>query len=328
MKRVGHIFEKIATTESLLAACHRASLGKRSHQSTFQFHKNIGSNIDQLLTELQDGEYKPRAFNTFMVLDGPKPRLIEAPAFRDLVVQHAIYEQIEPIFERKYIGTSYACRKGKGTHAASDWLQAELRKAPRSAWILHVDVRKFFYSIDRVVLAELLGRAIKCGRTLDLMNMFAHRPSEKGVPIGNLLSQTFANVYLNSLDHFCKRILKVSSYARYMDDSIMVAPSLEIGRAWLDGIRSHLASLNLEISHYSLQPVRRGANFVGFRTWKKGRFVRPHVISSFRRAAKRGDVAGVVSRLGHARRTCSHKAMLNFLEVNHEDIYRRVQKIR
>jgi len=327
MKRVGHLFDRIATRESLLAAYHRAALGKRSHRSTFCFARNLGAQIEQLARELQDGTYKPHPCNRFWVHDGPKPRLIEAPAFRDLVVQHAVYAAIGPVFDRRYIATSYACRKGKGTHKAADWLQAAMRRAPPAAWTLHVDVRKFFYSIDRTVLLALLAKAIKCQRTLALMMLFAHRPEPTGVPIGNLLSQTFANVYLNSLDHFCKRTLKTRDYARYMDDSIMIAPDRATGLQWLAAITDHLAGLGLQISHHSLQPIKRGANFVGFRTWRRGRFVRPHVISSFRRDARRSHLPGIVSRLGHAKATCSHQPMLNFLKDHHAHLHRQIHQV-
>lgn len=313
MKRTGQLFDKIVTPQNLLDAYHRAARRKRSHRSAFCFGRALGAHIDALLTELQDGTYRPHPCNRFWVYDGPKPRLIEAPAFRDLVVQHAVFALAGPVLERRYIATSYACRVGKGTHAASDWLQAAMRRAPAGAWVLHIDVRKYFYTIDRGILRGLLQRAIKCRRTLDLMMMFAHRPEPAGVPIGNLLSQTFANVYLNSLDHFCKRTLAVREYARYMDDSIMIAPDRGTGLQWLAAIAEYLQSLGLQISHHSLQPIKRGANFVGFRTWRRARFVRPHVVSAFRRAVRAQDASGTASRLGHARRTASHAPMQAYL---------------
>lgn len=321
MKRAGNLFDLLCTPDALLAAYRCASERKRSHRACFEFGKNLGTNLDRLQRELVGGTYRPRPVNSFMVLDGRKPRLIEAPAFRDLVVQHAVYRQVAPIFERRYIDTNFACRAGKGTHKAADWLQAAVRRAPRTSWTLHVDVRKFFYSIDRDVLQALMARAIKCGRTLHLMGLFALRPDARGVPIGNLLSQTFANVYLNSLDHFCKRALKVGDYARYMDDSIMIAPDHATGAAWLESIRQHLALLGLEISHHSLQPIKRGANFVGFRTWASARFVRPHVISALRADARRQKIDGVISRLGHARRTCSFQPALTYLKEKHHGLY-------
>jgi retron-type reverse transcriptase len=324
VKRAGQLFERLSSVEALLAAYRRASDRKRGHRACFNFTRNLGANIHALAQELASGSYRPRPCNRFWVLDGPKPRLIEAPAFRDLVVQHAVYAAVGPVLERRFIDTSFACRTGYGTHRAADWLQAAMRRAPRSAWVLHVDVRKFFYSIDRQILQGMLERVIKCRPTLALMAQLAWRDAPTGIPIGNLLSQVLANVYLNSLDHFCKRTLQVRDYARYMDDSIMIAPSREVGAQWLAAIEQHLALLNMELSHHSLQPIQRGANFVGFRTWATARFVRPRVIAELRRDARRGRVVGVVSRLGHARRTCSFRPLLTHLQDAHPEVYRQL----
>lgn len=324
MKRTGHLYPGICTQAALLAAFHKAGDRKRSHRACFEFSRNLGTNLAALEHELRGGTYKPKPCNSFWVTDGRKPRLIEAPAFRDLVVQHAVYAVIAPLFERRYIDTSFACRVGRGTHQAADWLQGVIRKAPRTAWVLHVDVRKFFYSIDRATLQALLARVIKCPDMLRLLGMFAHRNNPTGVPIGNLMSQTFANIYLNSLDQFCKRTLMVPDYGRYMDDSIMLAPDHATGTAWLLAIRVHLATLGLEISHYSLHPIKRGANFCGFRTWARARFVRPHVIRAMRTDARRNKIDGVVSRLGHARKTCSFQPLLTYLKGKHNDLYLRL----
>lgn len=326
MKRAGNLFPAICSQTALFAAFERASQRKRSHRAQFEFARNLGANLDALERELTSGTYQPHPCNSFWVTDGPKPRLIEAPAFRDLVVQHAAYAVLAPILERRYIDTSFACRVGKGTHAAADWLQAAIRRAPRTSWVLHVDVRKFFYSIDRATLLALLARAVKCRRTLGLLAQFAWREAPTGVPIGNLMSQTFANVYLNSLDQFCKRTLKAADYGRYMDDSIMLAPGRAAGLEWLERISSHLALLGLGISHHSLQPIQRGANFVGFRTWASARFVRPHVISALRSDARRGRLPGVISRLGHARRSNSFRPLMTHLETRHHDLYFQLPK--
>ena len=326
MKRQGNIYPRICTLDALLAAYHKASQGKRKHRACFEFGRNLGTNIHTLQQELVNRTYQPHPCSSFWVTDGRKPRLIEAPSFRDLVVQHSVYAATSALFEARYIDTNFACRVGKGTHVATDWLQDVMRRAPRSAWILHVDVRKFFYTINRVTLTSLLQRMIKCQDTIALMDAIARRESSTGVPIGNLMSQTFANLYLSSLDHYCKRTLKVNDYGRYMDDSIMLAPDRATGTVWLDAIRAHLALLGLEISRYSLHPVRRGANFCGYRTWARGRFVRPHLISSMRRDARKGKLKSIISRLGHARRTCSLNPLLTHLENYHHDLYRQLPK--
>ena len=199
MKRAGGLYPQICTEAALLAAFERASQRKRSHRACFEFARNLGTNLHKLQRELATGSYRPRPCNSFWVTDGRKPRLIEAPAFRDLVVQHAVHAVVAPLFEARYIATSFSCRVGRGTHQAADWAQRAIRRAPRTAWVLHVDVRKFFYSIDRSVLQVLLARAIKDADMLGLLALFAHREQSTGVPIGNLMSQTFANIYLNSL---------------------------------------------------------------------------------------------------------------------------------
>ena len=324
MKRTGGLWPHITTTATLLRAYQAASSGTRSHRAAFEFARNLGGNLAALQSELDGGTYTPRPLNSFWVKDGRKPRLIEAPAFRDLVVQHAVYAVISPVLERKYIATNFACRTGKGTHCAADWLQAAMRRAPPAAWVLHVDVRKFFYSMDRNTLAALLAKHIKCPHTLALMQKFAHRDTPAGVPIGNLLSQTFANVYLNSLDHYCKRRLGVKDYARYMDDSIMIAPDRETGLQWLAGIRSHLAALGLEISHHTLQPIKRGADFVGYRTWRTGRFVRPSLISAIRSDARKGRLTSLVSRIAMTLRTQSFHHVINHLKDHHHALFVRL----
>lgn len=324
MKRHGQLFDLFAHPQALMHAYVRAREDKRNSRGCFLFERNLGANIHALHEELRSRTYQPQPVNAFWINDGRKPRLIEAPSFRDLVVQHAVYAVVGPLFERRYIATSFACRTGLGTHAAADWLQAAMRRAPRTAWTLHVDVRKFFYSVDRQTLAMLVRQVIKCPDTLRLLDLFAQRPAPTGIPIGNLMSQTFANLYLNSLDHFCKRQLGVREYGRYMDDAVMVAPSRGTALQWLDGIRQHLALLGLEISHHSLQPLRRGLNWVGYRTWARARFVRPRLVSQVRADARASRLQSIVSRLGHARHTASHQPLVHYLTEHHHALSHRL----
>lgn len=324
MKRHGNLFDQYAHPVALMQAYQRAREDKRNSRGCFLFERNLGANIHALHQQLKARTYAPLPVNAFWITDGRKPRLIEAPSFRDLVVQHAVYGVVGPLFERRYIDTSFACRAGLGTHAAADWLQAAMRRAPRTAWTLHVDVRKFFYSVDRATLAALVRRVIKCPDTLRLLDLFAQRPAPTGIPIGNLMSQTFANLYLNSLDHFCKRRLGAQDYGRYMDDAVMIAPSRAVGLQWLQGITQHLALLGLQISHHSLQPLRRGVNWCGYRTWARVRFVRPRLVSQVRADARAGRIESLVSRLGHARRTASHRPLIQHLTEHHHALAHRL----
>lgn len=324
MKRAGNLYPQICTPAALMAAWRAAQAEKRHTHGYHAFTRRLGRNIHRLARTLQDGTYRPAPCKRFTIRDRAKPRMIEAPAFRDLVVQHAVYAVLTPIVERKFIATSFACRIGRGTHQAADWLQDAMRQAPDGAWLLHVDVRKFFYRISRSVLDGRYTRWIKDKRFVALVMMFAWRPEPEGVPIGNLLSQVAANVTLNSLDHLCKRDLKLRHYGRYMDDAIMVVDSRAHGEAVLHAITEHLASLQLEISHYRLQPVQRGANFVGFRTWRAARFIRKRCLRDYRRNVRAGRIAPAISRLAHARKTHSFAPMMGYaLEHNH-DLYHQL----
>ena len=216
-KRIGYLFEKAFTKENLYAAFIDARKGKRVKRATLKFEVNLGAEIESLYSELHNGTYKPRAYSQFYVYE-PKKRLINAPFFRDLVVQHAIYRVIYPIFDKTFIDTSYACRKGGGTHKASRYTQKEMRKYSGDLYFVKLDIKKFFYSIDRDILRVMFEKKIKDTRFVDLMCEFTEMNTDKGIPIGNLLSQLYALIYLNPLDHFVKRELKVKSYVRYVDD--------------------------------------------------------------------------------------------------------------
>lgn len=199
----------------------------------------------------------------------PKPRLIYAPAFEDTVVQHAIYRTIYSIFDNTFINTSFACRKGYGTHAASNYLQRALRASAYGSYTLKLDVRKFFYSIDRDILKGLIERKIKDQRFVNMMMLFAEMDTEKGIPIGNLLSQIYALIYLNPVDHYAKRNIKSRWYMRYVDDMVFVgitrAQCLEYRERIVNFLQSNLS---LVLSRSTIAQIRHGVNFVGYRTWR------------------------------------------------------------
>jgi retron-type reverse transcriptase len=171
--------------------------------------------------ELRNKTYKPKPLRIFRIRE-PKVREIGASDFRDRVVHHAVCNVIEPILERGYIHHSYACRVGKGTHRAVRQAQIFGRK---NRYYLKCDIKHYFASIDRDILKEIIVRKLKDPDLIWLLNTIIDRaPSdqpEKGIPIGSLTSQHFANLYLDRLDHYIKDYLRVKSYLRYMDDFIL-----------------------------------------------------------------------------------------------------------
>ncbi|NCC35268.1 MAG: hypothetical protein EOM24_25145 [Chloroflexia bacterium] len=307
MNRVGSLFNDCFSREALFDAYHHARRGKRAKRACFAFERRLGSNLAALHAELHAGLYRPQPYYTFHVKE-PKPRLIYAPAFRDVVVQHAIYNVIYPIYDRTFIDTSFACRKGKGTHRCANYVQQAMRHYSGDRYSLHLDVRRFFYTIDRDILGELIARKVKDRGLLGLMELYGNHGEPLGIPIGNLLSQLYALIYLNGADHFAKRTLKVQHYARYVDDMVMIGLTLEQARDYREAMREYLAErLHLSLSKSAITPLRHGLNFVGYRTWRSRRFVRRHSLHRFGKALRAGCVASLNSLMGHAINTSTHR---------------------
>lgn len=309
MKRAGYLFEQAFTHESLYQAWIDASAGKRGKRATLEFGRNLAANLDALHAAIHNGSYTPRPYKEFLVYE-PKERTIFAPAFCDLVVQHAIYRLIYPIFNRTFIDQSYACRKGKGTHSAADYAQSALRRSDPNSYLLQMDIKRFFYSVDRTVLRRQIERQIKDARFVNLMMQFADYGEPLGIPIGNLLSQTYALIYLNPLDHFIKRELGARRYCRYVDDFVIFGWPRDRCLDALERIADFIdVELKLSLSRFSLHKCKRGLNFVGYRTWSGTRFVRKHSLYTFSNAVKSGNAESIASCLGHAKRTASFRYM-------------------
>jgi len=236
VKTFKHLYPQIHAFENLETAFRKARRGKRHKPSVASFEINLGEELLALQEELETETYQPGPYTHFHLYDG-KPRRISAAPFRDRVVHHALCNLIEPIWEARFIHDSYACRKGKGAHAAVERYQGWAR---RYTYALKMDVEKYFPSIDRDILKEKLRQRVKDRNVLSLLDriidtgpltrgaapffpgddLFAlDRPT--GIPIGNLTSQLFSNVYLGELDRFVKQELRWKPYLRYMDDILL-----------------------------------------------------------------------------------------------------------
>jgi RNA-directed DNA polymerase len=283
MKRYGNLWADIISFANLYAAAKQAQRGKRYKQNVLQFNDNLEAELFRLQTELQTQTYQPGTYYTFEILD-PKPRMISAAPYRDRVIHHALCNIIAPIFEPTFISTSYANRIGFGSHRA---LQKFTQYARSSRYILLCDIRKYFPSIDHTILKTLLRHKIKCPDTLWLIDRIIDNsnpqetpldyfPSDtlltplqhrRGLPIGNLTSQLFANIYLNGFDHFIKETLKVKKYLRYMDDFALFSDDPDCLTQMRLDLEAYLDTLRLKIHPIKSQcfATQQGANFVGFR---------------------------------------------------------------
>ncbi|MGN0731091.1 MAG: reverse transcriptase domain-containing protein [Treponema sp.] len=278
MKRAGKLFEKICCIQNLHEAYYKASKNKRLTAGYIDFRKNAEKNLASLRQSLLDGKYKHGKYRHFTITD-PKQRLISAATFSDRVIHHAIMNVLEPVFERQFVFHTYACRKGKGTHAAARYA---FKCAKKSTYFLKLDVKKYFDSIDHTILKQLLCRIIKDVRCLELLFCVidsykvpfcgdAASEREKGLPIGNLTSQFFANFYLSTLDHFVLEKLKPKAYVRYMDDIVIFEDSPLRLKQILKDVKVFCSEkLLLSLKMPVLGKCRNGVPFLGWKLSSKG----------------------------------------------------------
>lgn len=295
MKRQGFLFGQITSFPNLWRAAHKAWRGKKDKSRVADFYFNLERELLALQRELVSGEYRPRPYCIFEVTD-PKRREIAAADFRDRVAHHAIVNILEPLLEKRLIHDTYACRAGKGTHAA---VQRAQHFAARSPFFLKCDIRKYFQSVDHVALKTLLDRIIKDHRTIDLLSRIinhtvaGHAPG-KGIPIGNLTSQHFANLYLGEMDHFVKERLRVAGYLRYMDDFLFFGPTKSFLHEIHFEIRQFLhdrLKLLLKERATIMAPVSEGIPFLGFRIFPATMRLPQKGLARFRRKLRAAELA-------------------------------------
>lgn len=271
MKRATKLFDQICDIQNLHEAYYKASKSKRLSAEVMIFNQNYEQNLENLRCSLIEGSYRHGKYRQFTIID-PKERIISAAPFADRIVHHAIINVLEPVFERQFIFHTYACRVGKGTHAAARYA---FKKAKSCKYFLKLDVRKYFDSINHSILKNFLCRIIKdsCCLTLLFGIIDTYRVSQnelnisdkKGLPIGNLTSQFFANFYLSSLDHFVLEQLKPCGYVRYMDDIVVFENSKDRLKSIFAGIQDFcLGNLKLYLKIPIFGICKNGVPFLGW----------------------------------------------------------------
>lgn len=289
--------DQIFSYENLLKRYYECRKRKRHTINALKFELNFESELLKLQRELESHTYKPGQSICFVVTK-PKPREIFAADFRDRIVHHILVGYLESIFEAKFIDQSYACRKGKGAHKAIKDLKKHIRKATKGnkeqSYYLQVDIQSFFVSLKKDILFEMIKKQVKNPEILWLaetiifynptlnyyrksqMSLFDLIPDHKslfkvgqnqGLPIGNLTSQFFANVYLNELDQYAKRELKTKHYFRYVDDLVILSQDKQQLKFWRDEIDKFLRcklKLRLHPKKQIMQGVEKGIDFLGF----------------------------------------------------------------
>lgn len=313
----GHVsYNNIISIENLLESWREFLPGKRKRKEVALFSLRLLDNILTLHHELKNKDYRHGSYQAFKIND-PKPREINKASIRDRIVRRAIYRILYPYFDRKFVFDSFSCRREKGTHRAINRFREYCQKISlnytRTAWVLKCDIKKFFASIDHKILINILNKKIKDDNVRwlldEVINSF-HTKNKigQGLPLGNLTSQLLANIYLNELDYFLKRNLKVKYCVRYADDFVII-----------HYCKKYLEQLILEISNFltadlrlSLHPqkiflktIASGVDFLGWvhfayhrviRTSTKKRLIKrikdnptPETIASYLGLLKNGN---------------------------------------
>ncbi|MFY9484284.1 MAG: reverse transcriptase/maturase family protein [Patescibacteria group bacterium] len=307
----------IISLENIFGGWKKFSRGKHRNADVMVFERNLEENLLSLREDLASGYYRHGPYQPFTIHD-PKKRRIHKAAVRDRVVHQAVVNIIEPAFEHRFLFDSFSCRIDKGTHAAVWRLRRFLRQASgnhtKTIYAIKCDVRKFFDSVDHEILSKLISRCIDDPRIMQLIKEIIASFStsdRKGIPLGNVTSQLFANTYLHELDHFVKFTLRERYYVRYCDDFVIVHSSREYLLALVARIERFLdtqLSLQLHSDKVSVRTWNQGIDFLGY-------VVLPHCIvlrpKTRERMLQRVSTANISSYLG----LCSHAASYNIQQI-------------
>ena len=287
-----NLWKELCSYSNLELAYRKARKGKTLKPYVIEFEQNLKQNLQQLRIELLLHCYKPKPLQNF-ILREPKTRKISKSHFRDRVIHHALCNMIEPLFEKSFIYDSYANRKTKGTLKAIQRFDFYARKisqnSTKSAFVLKADIKKYFDHVDHSILISLLRKKIKDPKIIWLVKIILSNYStaeRKGMPLGNLTSQFFANVYLNELDQFVKKQLKAEYYLRYVDDFVIIHNSKEQLQNYKEEINQFLSenlALVLHPDKSKIIPLHRGIEFLGVKTFLHHKLIKKKNLRKFKR---------------------------------------------
>ncbi|WP_347839289.1 RNA-directed DNA polymerase [uncultured Draconibacterium sp.] len=314
MKRIGNLYEQIYSIENLQLADQIARKGKAKQPGVIWHDKSREANLQKLHEMLRDKTYQTSEYTTFTVYE-PKERLIfRLPFFPDRITHHAVMNILEPVFVSTFTADTYSCIKGRGIHACANAVKRALRDVEGTQFCLKLDIKKFYPSIDHEILKQLLRKKIKDNDLLWLLDEIID--STDGLPIGNYLSQYFANFYLTYFDHWLKEVKCVNYYFRYADDLVILADSKPYLHQLLSDIRDYLTgNLKLEVKqNHQVFPVSsRGIDFVGYVFYHTHTRLRKSIKQNFARMLKqRKNDKSIASYNGWAAH-CNSKNLLKKL---------------
>ncbi|MBB2149157.1 reverse transcriptase/maturase family protein [Pedobacter gandavensis] len=320
MKRKGNLYDQMCSIDNILLADSIARRGKSRQSGVINFDKNYDQNIADLYRELVTNTYKTSPYRTRIINEG-KERKISILPYRDRVIQHNAMIVLEPIFVSTFTTDTYSCIKGKGIHDASWSLQKALKDVEGTTYCLKMDITKFYPSVDHDILKVLLRKKIKDKEMLHLLDGIID--SAPGLPIGNYLSQYFANFYLTYFDHWIKEQKAVKYYFRYADDIVILHSDKAYLQRALAGITKYLDQrLKLKVKgNWQIFPVKsRGIDFVGYVHYHTHLLMRKSIKKNFARKVAKGiNKLSLASYLGWAKH-CNSRHLIRKLAPQYEKI--------
>lgn len=348
MEKIDNIYDLICDFNNIWSAFKKVNKGKNRYtKESKEFCKETIKNLKEIQVDLKNLTVKPVKYTSFEI-SKPKRRLIYAPDFYSKIIQISINNILMPEIEKILIKDTYASIKGRGTHKAADKIQCNMRCAKRKwgskAYTLKLDIKKFFYNIDRGIMKNIFRKYIKDERLLVLLDLItdsANQIGDKGLPLGNTMSQLSANLYLNELDHYLKRRFSIKYYVRYMDDIIIQVESKEKALEVLNEARRFLkANLNLELNEdkSKYQKINKCVNSVGYKIWATHMKLRLNSKKTFINILKDSNINSFKRRLsswlGSATKVSHYKFLLKSIKIINtdkiniiEDTYFKIRKI-
>lgn len=290
MKRINNLFEQIISIENLELADSKARKGKTRSFGVMKHDKNRKENILKLHEQLKSGTYKTSEYKIFKIYEPKEREIFRLPYYPDRIVHHAIMNIMEPIWVSIFTADTYSCIKNRGIHRIVRKLKKELRQnVEETKYCLKLDIKKFYPSIDHDILKKIIRKKIKDKKLLSLLDEIID--SAPGVPIGNYLSQFFANLFLAYFDHWLKEVKGVKFYYRYADDIVILHSNKEFLHNLLIEIKEYLAILKLTVKqNYQVFPVAiRGIDFVGYVFRHTHTLLRKKTKKKFAKLAARTD---------------------------------------
>jgi RNA-directed DNA polymerase len=302
MKRIGNLYNRICSVENLNLADAIARKGKSKQYGIRVHDRNREENILHLHKSLLNKTFQTSKYTTFKIFEPKEREVFRLPYYPDRIVHHAVMNILEPVFVSVFTADSYSCIKGKGIHAAARCVKRALKNEAGTTYCLKLDVKKFYPSVDHAILKQLLRRKFKDQDLLWLLDEIID--SAEGLPIGNYLSQYFANFYLTYFDHWLKEVKRVRYYFRYADDLVVLHHDKSYLHTLLKDISAYLqCNLKLTVKdNYQVFPVAiRGIDFVGYRFFHTHTLLRKAIKQNFARMlAKRPNKLSIASYYGWA----------------------------